>query len=119
MHAVGRQSVLAAAATLVKRAAAAQAELQVSGHSATSPHSRGLPSLMSPPFADPGPASPLVTFFMNELVNLLAPVTTSYQVEYIYQTNIPSWRRCPISERSLLARNVAPVIRPFDPICPP
>lgn len=105
--AVGRLSILTSAAVLVKRAAGAQAESQATDSSATSPHARGVPSLVSPPFDNPGPASPIMTFFINELMTLLAPPTTSFQViihklKILVSSKRPPdcrlvWRFCPHS----------------------
>ncbi|VDD75762.1 unnamed protein product, partial [Mesocestoides corti] len=78
--AFARRSVLGAVTAIVKRAAAAQAESHVAGLSlGGSAHARGPPTLTWPPFSNPGPPNCLVTFFLDELSHLLAPVSASYQ----------------------------------------
>uniref|UniRef100_A0A5K3FBE1 SpoU_methylase domain-containing protein n=1 Tax=Mesocestoides corti TaxID=53468 RepID=A0A5K3FBE1_MESCO len=80
--AFARRSVLGAVTAIVKRAAAAQAESHVAGLSlGGSAHARGPPTLTWPPFSNPGPPNCLVTFFLDELSHLLAPVSASYQQE--------------------------------------
>ncbi|KAH9278204.1 Exportin-4 [Echinococcus granulosus] len=77
-----RQSILSSVASIVKRAAAAEAQCSLSQ---SPPHMRhAVPSLISPSFGNPGPPSPLVTFFLQELSSLLSPipVSSSYQAEF-------------------------------------
>ncbi|VDN26332.1 unnamed protein product [Dibothriocephalus latus] len=82
----GRQSILSAASALVKRAAAEQAQISAKAWRSGFTLPRGdsssrrfhMTTLITPP-ADPGPAAPLMTFFVNELSGLLQPPVTSSQ----------------------------------------
>ncbi|VDM32657.1 unnamed protein product [Hydatigera taeniaeformis] len=77
-----RQGILSSVASIVKRAAAAEAQCSLAR---SPPHLRhAVPTLISPSFENPAPPSPLVTFFLQELSNLLTPIpfSSSYQEEF-------------------------------------
>ncbi|KAL5106931.1 Exportin-4 [Taenia crassiceps] len=77
-----RQSILSSVASIVKRAAAAEAQCSLSKSPS---HTRyAVPTLISPSFENSGSPSPLVTFFLRELSSLLTPipVSSSYQEEF-------------------------------------
>ena len=69
----------------MKRAAAAEAQNNISAGVSSQSHDFP-PTLMSPPFENPGSASPLVTFFLHELGPLIAPIppSSTYQVVGAY-----------------------------------